>query len=228
MDANALDHVALWVADRDPLADFTYAHLGMHEIERTQAFTLVGADARRGKLTLFEAEGPRDPGALVRVVLRVRDLDRALAQLPGDLAIERPHEGPATFEAPQGLGIGLVEATDADLEYDIDHVVLRVPDPPASAAGFATLGFEPEGNRLRVGDKWMQLEPGDGEPGERPLLNHIALLVDSGNDQLEEAKERGLDVAEVRDAANTFAVFLWGPDRIKLEYVEHKPGFALV
>jgi hypothetical protein len=58
--------------------------------------------------------------------------------------------------------------------------------------------------------------------------NHIALLVDSGDDQLDEARRRGLDVAEVRDAPNTYAVFLWGPDRIKLEYVEHKPGFALV
>ena len=29
----------------------------------------------------------------------------------------------------------------------------------------------------------------------------------------------------MRDAANTFAVFVWGPDRIKLEYVEHKPEF---
>ena len=44
----------------------------MHEIERTDTFTLVGADARRGKLTLFDAEGPREPGALERVVLRVR------------------------------------------------------------------------------------------------------------------------------------------------------------
>src|SRR5687767_8695489 len=177
MQANALDHVALWVADRDPLAEFTYAHLGMHEIERTDDFTLVGADARRGKLTLFAAEGPRDRGALVRVVLRVRDLARALAQLPGDLPVDQPRTGLATFQAPQGLGLGLVEAPDADLDYDIDHVVLRVPDPAASAAGFATLGFAPEGTRLRVGDKWMELEPGDGEVAARPLLNHIALLV---------------------------------------------------
>jgi hypothetical protein len=60
------------------------------------------------------------------------------------------------------------------------------------------------------------------------MLNHIALLVDSGQEQLEEAKRRGIDIAEVRDAANTFAVFVWGPDRIKLEYVEHKPTFSLV
>jgi catechol 2,3-dioxygenase-like lactoylglutathione lyase family enzyme len=228
MEANALDHVALWVADRDRIADFAYAHLGMHEIERTDDFTLIGADARRGKLTLFAAEGPRDPGALVRVVLRVRDIDRALAQLPPDLEVARPRDELATFAAPEGLGLGLVSAPDADLDYDIDHVVLRVADPAASAERFATLGFVPDGNRLRVGDKWMVLEPGDGARFERPLLNHIALLVDSGEEQLAEAERRGLDVAEVRDAANTYAVFVWGPDRIKLEYVEHKPGFALV
>jgi hypothetical protein len=68
----------------------------------------------------------------------------------------------------------------------------------------------------------------DVREGERPLLNHIALLCDSGQEQLEEAKRRGIEVAEVRDAANTFAVFVWGPDRIKLEYVEHKPTFSLV
>jgi catechol 2,3-dioxygenase-like lactoylglutathione lyase family enzyme len=228
MDANALDHVALWVADRDRLADFAYAHLGMHEIERTDNFTLVGADARRGKLTLFAADGPRDPGALVRVVLRVRDLDEALAQLPADLEVARPRDDLATFEGPEGLGLGLVSAPGADLDYDIDHVVLRVPDPSASTERFATLGFAPDGNRLQVGDKWMVLERGNGDRFERPLLNHIALLVDSGQEQLAEAQRRGLDVAEVRDAANTYAVFVWGPDRIKLEYVEHKPGFALV
>ena len=37
-----------------------------------------------------------------------------------------------------------------------------------------------------------------------------------------------LEVAEVRDTSNVYAVFVWGPDRIKLEYVEHKPSFSLV
>src|SRR5919108_3479133 len=87
MQANALDHVALWVADRDRLAEFAYAYLGMHEIERTGNFTLVGADARRGKLTLFAAEGPRDPGVLERVVLRVSDLAIALERLPGEVEV---------------------------------------------------------------------------------------------------------------------------------------------
>src|ERR687887_240331 len=47
---------------------------GMHVIDRQDNFTLVGADARRGKLTLFDAEGPREPGAFKHVALRVSKL----------------------------------------------------------------------------------------------------------------------------------------------------------
>src|SRR3954471_15952014 len=111
MQANALDHVALWVADRDTLAGFLIAHLGMHVIEQTDRFTLVGADARRGKLTLFDAEGPRDPGVLERVILRVDDLDGALAKLPDDLDVERLSDRLATFQGPEGLGLGLTTGT---------------------------------------------------------------------------------------------------------------------
>jgi catechol 2,3-dioxygenase-like lactoylglutathione lyase family enzyme len=228
MQANALDHVALWVADRDSLADFACRHLGMHVIDRTDDFTLVGADARRGKLTLFAAEGPREPGVLERVVLRVSDLASALAALPDDLAVERAN-GVARFEGPEGLGLGLTQAQKVEVEYDIDHVVLRVPQPERTRDGLAELGLAPHGDaRLVVGDKAVVLAQAAVAEGERPLLNHIALLVDSGQEQLEEAKRRGIEIAEVRDAANTFAVFVWGPDRIKLEYVEHKPTFSLV
>ncbi|MGH3050011.1 MAG: VOC family protein, partial [Gaiellaceae bacterium] len=98
MRPRTLDHVAYWLVDRDAVAAFATAHLGMHEIERTDAFTLVGADARRGKLTLFAAEGPRERGALEHVALRVGDLERALAELPDDLEVERPRDGEAYFE----------------------------------------------------------------------------------------------------------------------------------
>jgi catechol 2,3-dioxygenase-like lactoylglutathione lyase family enzyme len=226
MDARALDHVALWVADRDALADFLCGGLGMHVIERTDAFTLVGADARRGKLTLFAAEGPREPGALGRVVLRVSDVDRALAALPSGTAVER-RDGLALFEGPERLGLGLTNSRPDGAEYDLDHVVLRVRDPASSFDALSGLGFEPDDGRLQVGDKSVLLERGDGAEPERPLLNHLALLVDSARRPLEEARTRGLEIADVVDAANTYAVFVWGPDRIKLEYVEHKPGFSL-
>jgi hypothetical protein len=52
--------------------------------------------------------------------------------------------------------------------------------------------------------------------------------VDSAGQVEEEARSRGLDVENVVDAPNTLAVFLRGPDRIRIEYVEHKPGFSLV
>jgi catechol 2,3-dioxygenase-like lactoylglutathione lyase family enzyme len=126
------------------------------------------------------------------------------------------------------LGLGLAAASSPEVDYDIDHVVLRVPDPARTLASLADLGFERDGDRLTVGDKAVALEEGVTADGAQPLLNHIALLVDSGKEQLDEARRRGLDVAEVRDAPNTFAVFVWGPDRIKLEYVEHKPTFSLV
>jgi catechol 2,3-dioxygenase-like lactoylglutathione lyase family enzyme len=223
---NSLDHVALWVADRGALAAFLCDHLGMHVIERTDGFTLVGADALLGKLTLFAAEGPRNPGVLDRVVLRVAELDAALAALPAEVEVER-RDGVAEFPAPEGLGMGLTEGT-ATIDYDLDHVVLRVPEPERTAAGLAELGFHPNGGRPAVADKHLRLEAGAAADNGRPLLNHLALLVDSASQLREEAERRGLELDDVVDAPNTLAVFIRGPDGIRVEYVEHKPGFSLV
>ena len=107
--------------------------------------------------------------------------------------------------------------------------MLRVPDPAASAERFAALGFAPDGSRLQVGDKWMVLERGRRADSRAAAAEpHRAARRLRAGAARGGASGAGLDVAEVRDAANTYAVFVWGPDRIKLEYVEHKPGFALV
>jgi catechol 2,3-dioxygenase-like lactoylglutathione lyase family enzyme len=227
MKPETLDHVALWVGDRDALADFLVDRLGMHVIERTDNFTLVGADARRGKLTLFAAEGDREPGVLARIGLRVFDLEEALAELPPDVAVERPTPGRAAFRAPEGLPLALVEA-EGGVAYDLDHVAFTVADPERTFAELAELGFEPDDGRLRVGEAHVELERGDVEVSERPLLNHLGLKVDSADEHIKEAERRGLEIADVVDAPNTYAVFVWGPDGIKLEYVEHKPSFSLV
>jgi catechol 2,3-dioxygenase-like lactoylglutathione lyase family enzyme len=221
---NSLDHVALWVADRDPLADFLCAHLGMHEIERTDSFTLVGVDAKLGKLTLFDAEGPRDPGVLERVVLRVTDLDAAVEQLP--VRFRRDGDS-VTFDAPQGLRMGLVERDDA-VDYDLDHVILRLPDADGAVAELTQLGFERRNGALAVDDRELRIVPGERADGERPLLNHLALLVDSASDVQEHAEREGVEIDDVKDAPNTFAVFVRGPSGVRIEYVEHKPGFSLV
>jgi catechol 2,3-dioxygenase-like lactoylglutathione lyase family enzyme len=223
--AKSLDHVALWVDDREPLAAFLCENLGMHLIEGGDDFSLLGAHAREGKLTLFSAEGPRERGALERIFLRVADLEAAVASLPDDLELARSN-GAVEFDAPQDVALGLVRG--AGLEYDLDHVRLRVPDPAATAGALAELGFERRGETLAVADRYVELSDGDQGDSGRPLLNHLALLVDSAEDLRLEAERRGLEIEKVVDAENTLAVFVRGPAGIVVEYVEHKPTFSLV
>jgi len=184
MQIQTLDHVALWVADREP-------------------------------------------GPLAHVGLRVRHLDAALSALPAGTEIELREGGATLFHTFEGLRIALVESRGVD--YDIHHVTLRVPDPDESFKELLGYGFRGEDGRLVVGDSYIELEEGgDGGEPERPLLNHIALLVKSAEDHIQEARRRGLEIADIKDAENTYAVFIWGPDRVKLEYVEHKESFSLV
>src|ERR671923_2350100 len=121
MEPKTLDHVALWVEDRDPIAALLTGSVGMHVIDRTDAFTLVGPDARRFKLTLFAAEGPRERGALEHVALRVSDLERAVARLPDGA-------DPEALELGEGLRVKLVEG-ETDADYDLAHVALYSTDP---------------------------------------------------------------------------------------------------
>jgi catechol 2,3-dioxygenase-like lactoylglutathione lyase family enzyme len=219
MQPKTLDHVAFWVADRDPIAAFCEQHLGMHVIDRQERFTLLGSDARRGKLTLFDAEGPRDAGAFEHVALRVSDLRAARAALPDGT--------PDVFDIGEGIRVTLVEAK-TDVEYDLDHVALRSSDPVSTAEEYGRYGFEPAGAaRVEVGGAHIEFEAGEPGASERPLLNHLAVLVDSADAVLADAADLGIEVESVVDAANTYAAFLWGPERVRIEYVEHKPTFSL-
>jgi catechol 2,3-dioxygenase-like lactoylglutathione lyase family enzyme len=215
MEPKTLDHVAFWLADREPIAEFVTTKLGLHVIDRQDNFTLVGADARRGKLTLFDAEGPRETGAFKHVALRV-------SKLP---------EGETEFELGEGVNLVLVE-TPTDSEYDLDHVALYSADPAQTAEAYARYGFDAaapsaDGHpRVEVGGAYVEFHPGNPGDPEKPLLNHLAVLVDSVEEHIAEAEEMGV-VDNVVDAANTRAVFVWGPERVRIEYVEHKPEFAL-
>ena len=215
MTPKTLDHVAFWLADREPIAEFVTTQLPLHVIDRQDNFTLVGADARRGKLTLFDAEGPRAQGAFKHVALRVSTLP----------------DGETEFELSEGLTVKLVEAkTDSD--YDLDHVALYSADPARTAEEYARFGFDaaapsPDGHpRVEVGGAYVEFHPGEPGDPEKPLLNHLAVLVDSVEDHIAEAEDMGV-VDNIVDAANTRAVFVWGPERVRIEYVEHKPEFAL-
>jgi catechol 2,3-dioxygenase-like lactoylglutathione lyase family enzyme len=197
--------------------EFVTRHLGMHVIDRQDNFTLVGADALRGKLTLFVAEGPREQGAFKHVALRVSDLAKAEVEGEADLG--------------EGVRVRLVEAP-TETEYDLDHVALYSSDPARTAEEYLRYGFEPaepspDGNpRVQVGGAYVEFHPGEPGDPEKPLLNHLAVLVDSVDEHIAEAEDMGV-VDNVVDAANTRAVFVWGPERVRIEYVEHKPEFAL-
>ena len=207
----SLDHVAFWVADRERVVAAAEETLGLRVIERTERFTLVGDDPRRGKLTFFDAEGPRERGALGHVGLRVRSLDRR----------------PERVELAEGLEVVLLERPGGP-ELDLDHVALLSEDPDAAMRGWERLGFTRAADgRVRVGD--AQLELAHGRPGapERPLLNHVGVLVESVEEHRAEAEELGVEIDELVDAANTRALFVWGPDRVRLEYIEHKPSVSL-
>jgi catechol 2,3-dioxygenase-like lactoylglutathione lyase family enzyme len=227
-----LDHVALWVADRDRIADFLTERVGMHVVDRTDAFTLVGSDARRGKLTLFAAEGPREPGALKHIALRVSSLERAERELRDGLELERPRAGELYFDVQEGLRLGLVEAP-TDVDYDLDHVALWSAAPEETAEAYEQLGFaavEPgpsETPRVEVGGAFVEFHRGEPGNPQRPLLNHLAVKVESADEHIAEARELGLEIDNIVDAANTYAVFVWGPEHVKVEYVEHKPEFSL-
>ena len=209
MNPTKLDHVALWVANRDAIAAFATAHLGMHVVDRTDAFTLVGADARRGKLTLFAAEGPREPGALKHVAWR----------LPA---------GEGEFDLADGVRIVVVDG-----DPDLDHVALWSAHPEKIAAEYVSFGFAPAAPgpsgapRVEVGGAWVEFHAGDPGAPERPLLNHLAVLVESADEHIAAANDLGVEIDDVVDAANTYAVFLRGPEGVRIEYVEHKPTFSL-
>jgi catechol 2,3-dioxygenase-like lactoylglutathione lyase family enzyme len=206
-----LDHVALWVAGREGMVAAAVAKLGVRVIEETDRFSLLGADARRGKLTLFDAEGPRERGALEEIGLRVPSLDG-----------REP-----VVDLGEGVRIRLVEAP-TEAELDLDHITLLSADPEAAAETWEQLGFDRVGDgRLEVGGAFLELRQDDPGASERPLLNHVGVLVDSVEDQQTVVEELGVEIDDLVDAPNTVALFVWGPDRVKLEYIEHKPSFSL-
>jgi catechol 2,3-dioxygenase-like lactoylglutathione lyase family enzyme len=233
MNPTKLDHVAYWLAEREPVADFLTSHLGMHVIDQTDKFTLLGSNARRGKLTLFTAEGPRERGALKHVALRVSDLDAAVAQLPGGVDVDHPRPGEAYFDvAAEGVRLGLVEA-HTDVDYDLDHVALFSASPEETAGEYGSLGFASTAlgasgaPRVEVGGAFVEFHPGEPGTPEKPLLNHLAVLVESAEEHIAAANDLGVEIDDVVDAPNTYAVFLRGPEHVRVEYVEHKPTFSL-
>ncbi len=227
VQVKTFDHVALWVDERDALARLLTDCCDMHVIERTDDFTLVGGDAREGKLTLFAAEGRRETGVLDHVGLSVPDLESTAARIDAaGFPVGNSDGEELLVQAPAGLSLGLVQGWPGSVP-DLDHVVLSVPEPASTAEVLTSLGLENGDDGLHVANRRLVLRHGETRASDRPLLNHLAFLVDSADDARNEARSLGVAIDREVDAANTRAVFVEGPDGIVLEYVERKPGFSL-
>ena len=209
----------------------------MHVIDETERFTLLGSSARRGKITLFDAGRPtRAWSSLASRRLprrRSRGGDRA-APGRGSRSIGRA-TARRTSTSPKVCVSGSSSPrptwTTTSTTSRSSPRPRRRPAARSTARSASRPAARPghHGPHLasKVGGAWVEFHPGEPGAPERPLLNHLAVLVDSADEHIAAANELGVEIDDVVDAANTRAVFLWGPDGVRVEYVEHKSTFSL-
>lgn len=220
-----LDHVAIHVADRDGFAHELVDRFDMHVIEQTDRFTLVGADASHGKVTLLDKvddDGPDPaPNRIVSLVLAEG------AGSPGKPPVTLPGGLMVTFAPIDDLG---PEWTDTP-RHALVGVMVRTIDPPLAAA---TLEAEHDMHVGAVGPEHAVLEVGEAptegritlsreawsEDGAPSMLDHIGIRVTDAASWRARAEQRDLDVVKWVDAPHSRAVFVNGPDHLLLEYVE--------
>lgn len=215
MRLRRLDHVALRVTDPEAVASALLARLPFRVLEQSDEFILVGRSPDLGKVTLFEGPGPRERGSLVEIGIGI----------PCAAAT-------TSMELDDGLRVALVP-TGPDDEVELVHVGLAARDPEASARAWTRLGLARAGRvgaieRVELGRACIELHPQAPGTAERPLLDHVGLLVTSLEDVHRSVDDLGLEVTREVDAENSLALFVAGPDGVEVEYIEHKPSFATV
>ena len=230
MKVQKLDHIALYMSDRDAAAEFLTSYLGFHVVDRTDRYTLVGAGGRIGKLTLFDApEGAEpSPGVIERINVRVVDTKSAAARLPRGIDVES-RDGEYLFTGPEGLSFALVPGEGDFTDYDLEGLVLRSRDPQEAAHGFVKMGFTPgeDDTTVGAGEYRLRLVPTVPDTATQSMLFHLGCLVDSAQAHRKEAEEQGFEIQDFVEGPNTLAVFVRGPEDVSVEYVEHKPTFSL-
>ena len=230
MNIQKLDHIALYMRDRDAAAEFLTAYLGLHIVDRTDRYTLVGAGGRIGKLTLFDA--PEDttpsPGVIERINIRVADPQAAAFQIPREANVQ-PRDGGYLFTGPEGLPFALVPGEGAFTDYDLEGLVLRSHNPEKSAQVFIKMGFAPgeDAATVKAGEYPLYLVSTAPNGETQGMLFHLGCLVESAEDHRKEAEEQGFEIQDFVEGPNTLAVFVRGPENVSVEYVEHKPTFSL-
>lgn len=219
VDPLALDHVALSVADPEAMAAFLCDRLGMQRLTSNAVVTVVGAGAPAATLALVAAEGPREAGSLERLVLRVADVERAIALLPAGTAVDGDGFMEATFEGPEGLGLGFTFMAGGGIDNDLDHVDLLCAEREQTWAAFIQSGFVPRGDTPHIADKYIALAQSSTTATQRPLLHHIGVRVDSIAAVVAHVDAFEVEVDE-RAPDGACAIVLPGPERIGLRFVE--------
>lgn len=219
MNPMTLDHVALYVPDRDKLAIELCDLLDVHVVDRTGRYTLVGASATSGKLTLFDPPGDAPP-----------ESGNPVSVLFADDGPRPPHEIIPGLILRFGVHDRISPGTP---RHSVIGLTLDASEPATVAAQYlAHYGFaahsSPVGSAsVALADSIIAFTPASSAGVAQPMLNHLGLLVESAQHHIEAATESGLRITNVVDAPNTLAVFVEGPDGVTIEYVEHKPEFAL-
>lgn len=230
MKVKKLDHIALYMSDRDTAAEFLTSHLGFHVVDHTARYTLIGAGGRLGKLTLFDApEGTTPaPGVIERINVLVTDPESAAEKLPANTDAES-HNGEVFFTGPEGLPFALVTGEGEFTDYDLEGLVLRSTEPEESARGFLDMGFAPgeDDTTLEAGEYRLHLAGSAPDTDGQEMLFHLGCLVDSAEEHRLEAEKQGFEIQNFVEGPNTLAVFVRGPEDVSVEYVEHKPTFSL-
>src|ERR687889_2853554 len=144
MQVKMLDHIAIYMNDRDEAADWLTTNLGFHVVDHTERYTLVGAGGRLGKLTLFDAPQGTTPsaGEIGRITIRVSDPEAAAQELPPEANAER-FDGGYAFTGPEGLPLALVPGEGYFTDYDLEGFTLLSGSPEKSAHTFVEMGFAP-------------------------------------------------------------------------------------
>src|SRR5919199_1043840 len=122
MHPKTLDHVAFWVADRDPIADFLTEHVGMHVIDLDAALERLSEDLPLERPRAGEAYFDVREGLRVGLVEAPTDVDYDLdhaalfSATPRETAEDYERLGFAPAE-PRPSGAPRVEGGGAYIEF---------------------------------------------------------------------------------------------------------------
>lgn len=217
-----LDHVAIRVADRAAFADCLTDQLDVRVLEQSDRFTLVGAHADHGKLTLLDAEDERapTPNRIVSIML-AESAGTAAAPpltLDGGLVL--------TFASIDDLGPDWADTP----RHAVVGVTLRAQDPPIAGARLEAehhmrLGMVgPDHAVLDVGERpsfgRITLSRESWTSDQPSMLDHVGIRIEDADAWRAAAESNGIEVARWVEGAHSRAVFVSGPEQLLLEFMQ--------